>query len=115
MKGISNRHYRGDGKKGNVMTPLNWMAGVSEAIFITGSVFTNSELSEKCFWFAVAIGVFYAAAYTYFAIRDPNRLQTEAFNLASQEMKILISNTPSDGQLVKIEGKNDNFIDINKT
>ena len=114
-RGFSRKSTRGQGKKGNVMTPLNWMAGVSETLLISASSFSdNKDVTNVFVWFAVAVAVFYAAMYVYFAIKDPNRLQTEEFNLASQEMKLMVNHSIEPGTLKIEQSKNTQIIDVAK-
>lgn len=81
----------GHGKKGNVMTPLNWFAGIVEpCLFGSSMIMTavnpNSWLDSGLFVVGVALLVFYGFMYAYFAFTDPDRLQTEEYNLMHQEL-----------------------------
>jgi hypothetical protein len=75
--------------KGNVMTPINWFSSVFEGVLIPTGALQHSN------WFGIicAVLVFimltaYIWAYFYFACKDPNRLQSEEYNLCQQELAI---------------------------
>ena len=77
-KGTSGKSY-----KGNAMTPLNWAAGVFETLLIPiGASQHHNWAGIACFSMAAFILIGYFCIFCYFAITDPNRLQTEEFNLA---------------------------------
>jgi len=92
-QGHKNKH---SGKKGNAMTPLNWMASVFEIVLIPSAA-TNitNWFGIAAFILAVLVIIFYAGIYIYFVRNDPDRLQTEQYNLESQQMLLDYSaNTP---------------------
>lgn len=71
------------------MTPLGWMAGAFEALLIpTGSYNHDNWVGVVCFIFAGLVLLFYGGIYLHFAFRDPDRLQTEEFNLLSKELTL---------------------------
>ena len=77
----------GKSYKGNVMTPLNWAAGVFETLLIpVGASQHHNWVGIVCFSMAAFILTGYFCIFCYFAITDPNRLQTEEFNLAQMTL-----------------------------
>ncbi|HAT2098238.1 TPA: hypothetical protein I8032_000299 [Legionella pneumophila] len=86
MKGASdktNKYWQ----RGNVMTPLNWMCAISESLLLpTAGLNTNNWLGVCCFVFFALIAIFYGVIFSFFALKDPDRLQSEKYNLESQKM-----------------------------
>lgn len=92
MKNILGKKARGTAKKGNVMTPLTWMCGISEmALFYTATLNSNNWLGITSFILAALIIFFYGTMYVFYSIKDPDRLQSEEYNLYNQEMRLLIA------------------------
>lgn len=77
----------------NVMQSISWMTVVSEAILVPGGIFAADDWYKiACFILAVIIVVFYGSMFVYFAVKDPDRLQSEEFNLAHHELTLLGDN-----------------------
>ena len=75
--------------KGNVMTPINWFGAVFESVLIPTAALNHSNwLGIACFILAVLFSIFYAYHYNYFAKNDPNRLQSEQYNLEQQALTL---------------------------
>ena len=64
--------------KGNVMTPLNWFAGICETGFIYSASQNSSWQGIAFFITAVLFAVTYVAIYLYILKTDPNRLQSKS-------------------------------------
>ena len=89
MSKIQRRSARQGGKRGNVMTPLNWMCGVSETVLLPTAASNNDNwLGSACFFLALGIVCFYGTMYLFYSLVDRDRLQTEEYNLDAQEMRI---------------------------
>jgi hypothetical protein len=74
---------------GNVMTPINWFGGVFETVLIpTGASQHDNWFGIACIVLAAAMFLAYLGIYIYFALTDPNRLQSEEFNLYQQELTV---------------------------
>ncbi len=83
-------------QKGNVMTPLNWICGTCETLFLsTGALNYDNWYGVGSFVIAVGFIIFYGYQYNYFAKNDPNRLQTEAYNLDAQEIRLNVDSSDS--------------------
>jgi len=109
MRSILDRKARNKNKKSNVMSPLNWMCGVCETgVLVVASKNHDNWLGPAAFWVSVAILIFYALMYVFYSMRDPDRLQTEEFNLLSQEMRFQISSSNGQTHDVKIVGDDQN-------
>jgi hypothetical protein len=94
-------------KKYNVMTPLSWMSGC----FFISLIYAVSKnhnnwvgICSMLLIFMLAIGYF--SIYIFFAKTSPDRLQTEYYNLAQQEINALTTsntnikmNTLEDGKI----------------
>lgn len=66
----------------NVMMPINWFGGVFETVLIpTGAFQYDNWFGIACIVLAAAMFLTYLGIYIYFAITDPDRLQSEEFNL----------------------------------
>lgn len=75
-------------RRENIMTPLNWITWIIEAILVGGAILATDSLWLQIglFFVAVSLLIFYCSMYWFWATKDPNRLQTEDFNLISTEM-----------------------------
>jgi len=79
--------------KGNVMTPLNWFASAFEAVLVpTAALQHDNWMGAACFVTAILFAITYVVIYLFIFKKDPNRLQSEEFNLHQQE--ILIDSGP---------------------
>ncbi|KTD62660.1 hypothetical protein Lsan_1797 [Legionella santicrucis] len=106
--GKGTRHFN---KKGNIMTPLNWLAAI-----VTSSLFAIPKINSIVIISLIVALVFlvvffYAGMYVYWSITDPNRLQSEQYNIETKEMALRIE--PSD-IIEAIENKAE-IITMNKT
>ena len=73
----------------NAMTPLNWMCGISQSFLLPATTYNYSNWLGIVFFITfLAILIFYAYMYNFFAKNDPNRLQSEEYNLASQNIAL---------------------------
>lgn len=64
------------------MMPINWFGGVFETVLIpTGAFQYDNWFGIACIVLAAAMFLTYLGIYIYFAITDPDRLQSEEFNL----------------------------------
>lgn len=80
----SGHHFRG-----NVMTSVNWFGGVFETVLIpTGAVQHGNWFGIACLILAASMFLAYLGIYIYFAITNPDRLQTEEYNLYQQELTL---------------------------
>lgn len=74
--------HKHNGFRGNVMTPLNWFTGITETVLLpTAAINYENWLGIACFIVGASIFIFYAVVYCIWMKKDPNRLQTEGFNL----------------------------------
>lgn len=100
--GLAGVRRSSGGRTGSVMTPLVWMCGISELILIPSGLASHDDWFAKgCFSVAVFVVLFYAAMYLYFAIRDPNRLQTEDYNIVSEEMRLQVGSATTPALVVQ--------------
>lgn len=76
--------------KQNAMVSLGWFSGVAEVVLIAGILGTQETwVRIVCIFLFVAVLGFYAYVYHYFMKNDPDRLQTEGYNLLRHEMTLL--------------------------
>jgi hypothetical protein len=79
-KNILSRSYAN--YSGNVMQAISWVVGSVEAFLLifssTSSIFWVQVVSFFC---AVALMGVYLGIYIYWMLHDPNRLQSEGYNL----------------------------------
>lgn len=71
----------------NVMKPINWVVSFIELLFMSGVLFGPS------FWIQILSAVLlvkvlliYFGIYIYWMLSDPNRLQSEGYNLEVLEV-----------------------------
>ncbi len=102
--------------KQNAMGSITWYLGFVEALFVTGVLTTTIDwVRVFCSVLMVLCLTFYGAVYVYFMVNDRDRLQSEAFNLESQELTMLsdiggseaISVTSVTGPLALTDGGNE--------
>jgi hypothetical protein len=75
--------------KGNVMTAISWFGGAFEATLIPAAAYSsNTWVSIACIILACLMFLAYFGIYLYFVWRDPDRLQSEQFNLYQHELMI---------------------------
>lgn len=71
--------------KSCVLNPLLWLFAVAAAMFLLAAYYMPTYAG----WLIaipIVILVFTLVAYAYFACKDPNRLQSEEFQIRQQEM-----------------------------
>ena len=74
----------------NAMVALNWFSGVTEFALVSGLLGANAVwIQISCLALIVGVLAFYCYVYLYFMKHDPDRLQTEAYNLKRAEMSLL--------------------------
>lgn len=82
------------GRKSNAMSPLNWFASIVEIALVSGLILSNTTwVKITCATLVFAVIVFYAYVYCYYMRTDPNRLQTEEYNILSQQLTLLSNPT----------------------
>ncbi|MFV3407949.1 hypothetical protein ACNH6C_05055 [Bdellovibrio bacteriovorus] len=102
MRKTSAFHHGEGSYRGNAMTPLNWFTGITEACLLpTAALNADSWLGVGCFVLAIIIILFYGIVYLYWTFKDPDRLQTEGFNLVRQGLLVEDS---TDRNLTQIPG-----------
>ena len=75
--------------RGNVMTPITWFGGVFESALIPAAAYYHDTwVSIACIILASAMFLSYFGMYMYFAVKDPDRLQSEQYNLYQQELTV---------------------------
>ena len=80
--------------RSNVMSPLNWFVGIAETALMSGLILGQETwVKIVCAALVVGVLVFYGYVYHFFMKTNPDRLQTEQFNLISQEMTLLSENS----------------------
>ena len=100
----SKHHGSGQGSKANVMTSINWVATFIGLALIYGVIY-GTELWIKIFCSClVMMGIFfYFGMFFYFAIRNPDRLQSEKYQIEKLTIDALYEKEGS------IEDKKINF------
>ena len=73
--------------KDNVMNPLKWTTISFESLLAVCAFLTNQLWMQiVCVVFMGIILIFYYGFYLYWMLKDPNRLQSEGFNLETAIM-----------------------------
>lgn len=76
-----------EGGKENAMTPLNYGTWIMEALGGFVTLFSKDNIIKYgSFTFCIIWGIFYAVIYVCWMRKDPNRLQTENYNLQTQAL-----------------------------
>lgn len=84
------RSKGGEYHKNNAMTPLNWFAAIAEAALMSGVILSGDMFVKiSCLCLVVLVLLFYAYVYYYFMRKDPDRLQSEGYNLRTQELTLI--------------------------
>ncbi len=77
-----NQYLSNQFPKKNVLTPIGWLATAVFSASVTGAILVKGSVLS---WVLLAVGVIPVAvaiwAYIYFALRDPDRLQTEDYRI----------------------------------
>jgi hypothetical protein len=68
-------------KKGNIMTPLNWLAGIVTCSLFAIPKINNIVIVSLIVALVFLVVFFYAGMYVYWSTNDPNRLQSEQYNI----------------------------------
>jgi hypothetical protein len=76
------------------MTPLNWLAGIVTSGLFAIPKINNIVIISLIVALVFLVVFFYAGMYVYWSIKDPNRLQSEQYNIETKEMALRIG--PSD-------------------
>lgn len=77
-------------QKHNVMTPLNWGVGIAETALMSGVILSDDSFVKiSCLFIVVVVLLFYGYVYHHFMKKDPDRLQTEDYNIRTQELTLL--------------------------
>lgn len=89
-------------KKGNIMTPLNWLAGTVTAALFAIPRLNNNIIISSIVVLVFLVFIFYATMYVFWSIKDPNRLQSEQYNLETKEIALRIESTD---KIEAVDGK----------
>jgi hypothetical protein len=73
----------------NAMRPLNWFIGIAQTL-LSGGLFAYPDFWVKifCAVLIVCLLIFYGAVYVYFMVKNPDRLQSEQYNLEAKEISL---------------------------
>lgn len=81
----------------NILSPLTWLCAISQTLlFSIGGYYSNSWYGIACFALATVIILFYAIMFLYFALHEPDRLQSEKFILSMNQLKLKSHNPEND-------------------
>ncbi len=73
----------------NVMSPLLWGSGVMVSLLLVAAIFIDGTARNVLIALVAVNVIFVLAAYTYFALKDPDRLQSEDLAMARQHFQLL--------------------------
>jgi membrane protein implicated in regulation of membrane protease activity len=69
------------------MSPLNWFVAIAETALVTGLLASQTQwVKVVCAVLVFGVLAFYGYVYHYFMKNDPDRLQTEEFNLQTMTL-----------------------------
>jgi hypothetical protein len=76
-------------KVDNALNPLLWLTAVVTPVSAVLAAFTtNPTLASAFFWLAASPVALSALAYFLFLFRDPDRLQSEEYQLKQQQIEL---------------------------
>ena len=102
-----NSMKNGNVSRSNVLTPLNWLIPLVELLLLGGCLKAEkSYIVIVCLCLMVILVLFYLCAYVYFALRDPDRLQSETYNIKMKEITLF---TQGDGDIPTFSADNKNI------
>lgn len=85
--------------KSNVMSPLNWLMGFLELVFMVGFVTAPNLLVQVWSGILLSLGLVYiCGVFLFFALRDPDRLQSEEFLMEKQTINALYESKGAKGE-----------------
>lgn len=88
MRSQTRKKIKSDGLN-NILSPLTWLCAISQTLlFSLGGYYSNSWYGVACFILATFIILFYAIMFLFFALKEPDRLQSEKFILSMNQLKI---------------------------
>jgi hypothetical protein len=86
----------------SVVSPKQWLAGIALACLVPGVILTHG-VAQYVFLFLICATVLSSlAAYWYFALTDPERLQTEEFVLQKSQ---LLGDERNSGTLIDLNAR----------
>ena len=107
LLGISNK--AGEIKIQNILSPLLWLCAVCVPAGCIGLLLTPTGPISLLFGALIGLPVLTSlVAFWYFAIKDPNRLQSESYRIQSEQLQIMskqggVITDPADLKLVNID------------
>lgn len=98
------------GYKQNAMVSISWVIGIVEVFFMQGLIWGPSLwIQISCLVMMVALLGFYCYSFRHFMLKDPDRLQSESYNIVKNIVNALTEDEKEAN--LKID---ENFIPINK-
>lgn len=79
----------------SAMSPLLWAVGVVVSFLLVAAYMLDGTSRDILIWLVVALVVFMMLSFAYFALFDPDRLQSEEFLVARQHVELLRENGKS--------------------
>lgn len=73
----------------SVLSPLLWGAGVLVSLLLVAAIFIDGSSRDLLIWLVASVVIFVLISYGYFAIVDPDRLQSEDYIVARQHIALL--------------------------
>ena len=104
---FTGKKFSGQSYKANIMSSMNWVIVFLEGLFLQGVIFGQNVYIQVFAGTLMVVLLFYwCAIFTYFALTDPSRLQSEEYNLELHAMNTLYQDpTVGTGQ-VKLSSLN---------
>jgi hypothetical protein len=85
----------------NILQPLLWLSGTFGGVCAVAATRAEGLLQQELFSMTALCGVVTIAAYIFWAIKDPDRLQTETYRLSNRQLDIYERRgIPSKGGLI---------------
>ncbi|AYM13046.1 hypothetical protein G6L58_17215 [Agrobacterium tumefaciens] len=73
----------------NVMSPYLWMAGITLGILIPGIVLTTGPVQIILTSLVAGVIIFGIGVFVYFALTEPDRLQSEEYQIETRKIELL--------------------------
>jgi hypothetical protein len=73
----------------NILSPLLWLCAISSPLGLVGLLSTDPKFSTIFSILILAPLILSLVAYVYFALRDPQRLQSEEYLLREAQIRLM--------------------------
>jgi hypothetical protein len=73
----------------SALNPVLWLCGIIVPVSIVGALLSSGTAQIALLALATAPVLVFAGGYTYFMIKDPDKLQSESYQLRKQALELI--------------------------